>query len=252
MLNVLYAELLKLKRSKIIWLVIIGALLPALIATFGDFLNMQWRDLLINNMLFLNVMVGPLILSLLAGFIVVREYSDNTVNQLFVYPHRRITILMGKTLVILLLTVAIFALNYGAILLSGSLLSNQPLPDDMLGRYTEAYLWLIVLQALLIPITMTAGIVGKSFIPPIVLGIVAILINMIAISGVEDNIHSRVTLVSYIPFGSIIVHMLDIVKMNVDRDIVRIHALYPQVAVFVLFLLFNMLYYTKSEVHSGS
>lgn len=249
MLNVFYAEWLKLKRTKLFGLVIIGALLPSLLSVFAEFNSMGWTDLLKNNLLFLNVMVGPLLLSLLAGYVVVREYSDNTINQLFVYPHRRMTILLGKTVVVLILMIAIIALNYGSIWLSGSFMSDEPVPGELFRKYTDAFLWMVVLQALLIPMMMTTGIVGKSFIPSVVLGIVAILVNMMAISGVEDHIPGRVMLVSYIPFGTMIIHLLDITKSSVEN---HIHALYPHGAIFVLFFIFNALYYTKSEVHSGS
>ncbi|MCR8634782.1 ABC transporter permease [Paenibacillus radicis (ex Xue et al. 2023)] len=250
MLNVLYAEWLKLKRSNIIWLTIIGAVLPVLITTFGEFKSMNWINLLNNNLLFLNVMIGPMLLAMLAGYVVVREYSDNTVNQLFVYPHRRVTILIGKMIVILGLTVTIFVLNYVLIWLSGSLIGDQPITGELFWKYTDAYLWMFALQALLIPITMTAGIVGKSFIPPVVLGIIAILVNMMAIQGVEDHIPERVTFVSYLPFGSMIIHLLDSIKSNVNMEV--LHAVYPNGITFILFFIFNALYYTKSEVHSGS
>lgn len=252
MLNVFYAEVLKLKRTKLLWLTIFGGALPAVLAIFGQSGHMNWNELLINNSLFLNVMIAPMLLSMLSSFVVVREYSDNTINQLFVYPHHRITILIGKMVVILLLTIAIFALNYALILSAGSLMSDRVITEELFWKFTHAYLWMFALQALLIPITMTVGIVSKSFIPPVVLGIVAILINMMGLQGVEDHIYGRITFVSFIPFGSIIIHLLDIMKSNVDGDIYRIHVLYPQGAVFLLFFIFNMFYYAKSEVHSGS
>ncbi|NEW07345.1 ABC transporter permease subunit [Paenibacillus sp. SYP-B3998] len=250
MLNVLYTELLKLKRSNILWLTIIGAMLPALIATFGELKSMVWTNLLTNNLLFLNIMIGPMLLSMLSGYVVVREYSDSTVNQLLVYPYRRVTILIGKMVVILLLSVTIFVLNYLFIWLSGSLIGSQSITGELFWKYTDTYLWMLALQALLIPMTMTAGIVGKSFIPPVVLGIIAILINMMAIQGVEDHIPDRITLVSYFPFGSMIVLLLEMIKSNVD--IAVLNPLYPSGIIFVLFFIFNALYYTKSEVHSGS
>lgn len=250
MLNIMYTELLKLKRSNILWLTIIGAVLPALITTFGEFKDMNWTNLLNNNLLFLNVMIGPMLLSMLAGYVVVREYNDNTINQLFVYPHRRVTILFAKMVVVLLLSLTVSALNYSLIWLSGSLIGHQPITAELFWKYTNAYLWMFVLQALLIPIMMTAGIVGKSFIPPVVLGIVAILINMMAIQGVEDHFPERITFVSYFPFGSAIIHLLDLIKSNVNIDV--LNPLYPSGLTFVLFFIFNALYYTKSEVHSGS
>ncbi|GAA3413100.1 ABC transporter permease [Paenibacillus hodogayensis] len=252
MLNVFYAELLKLKRTRLLWLTIFGGSLPAILAIFGQSKNMNWNELLINNSLFLNIMIAPMLLSLLAGFVVVREFGDNTINQLFVYPHHRVKILIGKMIVILLLSTAIFALNYVLIWAAGSVMSDQVIPEELFWRFTRAHVWMLALQALLIPATMTVGIMGKSFIPPVVLGIVAILINMMGLQGVEDHIGGRVTFVSFIPFGSMIVHLLDIMKSNVDDGIFRIHALYPQAAVFLLFFLFNMFYYAKSEVHSGS
>lgn len=250
--NVLYTELLKLKRTNIVWLTIIGAVLPALLAVFGQLEKMDWSKLFINNLLFLNMMIVPLLISLLAGFVVVREYKENTINQLFVFPHRRVTILIGKTIVLLILLAIMVALNFLLVWLSGSIMSNVPIPTEDFWKFTRAFVWMFALWALLIPVMMSAGIVGKSFIPPVVLGVIAILINMMGLQGVEDHIDGRVTLVSFLPFGSMIIHLLDIMKSNVDSAIYRVHVLYPQGAVFVLFFLFNALYFSKSEVHSGS
>ncbi|MGG6313660.1 ABC transporter permease [Paenibacillus macerans] len=252
MLNVFYAEMLKLKRTQLLWLTLFGGMLPVILSIFGQSRNMNWNEFLINNSLFLNIMIAPMLLSLLAGFVVVREYGDNTINQLFVYPHHRVTILIGKMIVILLLSAAVFVLNYTLTLAAGSLMSEQPISEELFWKFTRTHAWMLAFQALLIPVTMTVGIIGKNFIPPVVLGIVAILINMMGMQGVEDRIDGRITFVSYIPFGSMIVHLLDIMKANVSNDIYRIHALYPQAAVFLLFFLFNVFYYTKSEVHSGS
>ncbi|MFS0919618.1 ABC transporter permease [Brevibacillus sp. 179-C 1.1 NHS] len=250
MLNVLYTELLKLKRSNIIWLTIIGGLLPVCITTVGEFPHMDWNNLLINNLLFLNVMIGPMLLALIAGFVVVREYTENTVNQLFVYPQSRVTILIGKMIVILLLTASIFLINYALIWLSGSIIGDHPIPSDFFWKHTKAYVWMFSLHALLIPLTMAAGIIGRSYIPPVVLGIIAILTNMMAIQGVEGHTPEQIVFVSYLPFGSMIVHLLDLMKANVHIDV--LHALYPNGIAFVVFFILNALFYTKAEVHSGS
>lgn len=245
MFNVFYAEVLKLKRTKMYWLVAIGGLLPAFLSAFADWNAMAWPSLLKNNLLFLNVMVCPLLLSLLAGYAVAREHSDGTINQLFVYPHSRMSILIGKTVVVMLLSVAVIALNYGLILLSGSLMSGHAVPGVLFWRYTDAFLWMAALQALLVPLMMSTGIVGKSYIPSVVLGIIAILINMMAISGVEDHLAGRIDFVSYIPFGTMTIQLLDITSPFADRHIV---AFYPHALVGALFFVFNARYYTKSEV----
>ena len=213
---------------------------------------MEWSDLYMNNLLFLNMMIAPLLLSLLSGFVVVREYKENTINQLLVIPHRRVTILIGKTIVLLVLLAIMVGLNFLLIWSSGNIMSDLPLPTEYFWHITRAFSWMFALWAMLIPLMMTAGLVGKSFIPPVVLGVIAILINMMGLQGVEDHIGGRVTFVSFLPFGSLIIHLLDIMKSNVDSTIYRVHVLYPQGAVFVLFFLFNALYFSKSEVHSGS
>ncbi|MFD0682238.1 MULTISPECIES: hypothetical protein [unclassified Paenibacillus] len=50
--------------------------------------------------------------------------------------------------------------------------------------------------------------------------------------------------------GSMIIHLLDSIKSNVNMEV--LHAVYPNGIVFILFFIFNALYYTKSEIHSGS
>jgi bacitracin transport system permease protein len=250
MLNVVYTELLKLKRTKILWLIIIGAGLPVLLLGFTE--QSTWQDFFQNNLLFYYVMMSPPLLSLLSGYVVAREYNENTVNQLFVYPHHRITIMIGKTVTILLMLLSATALNFLFILLSGVIIGNQLITGILLQTYGNVYVWMVALQVLLIPITMTAGMVGKSYIPPIVLGIAAILINAIALIGIEDDNSGRIMFGSFLPFGSMIVHMMVMIeKANLDNAI-YIHPLYIHGVTFLLFFIFNAIYYTRSEVHSGS
>ncbi|NEW07884.1 ABC transporter permease subunit [Paenibacillus sp. SYP-B3998] len=252
MLNVIYTELYKLKRTNVLWLIIIGAAVPALLNLLVELEHLEWDEFFYNNLIFFTVLTGPALFTLMGGYVVAREYTERTVNQLFVYPYRRFTLMFGKLIVILIMMIATFSLNFILVILSGNFISDELLTGAIFREYAGVYLWMLALMALTIPMAMTAGIVGKSYIPPIVLGVVAILIAMMVFSGVEDTNSSRIILGSYVPFGSMVVHMADLMgKSNVAVGN-YLHALYPHGIAFVLFFTFNVIYYSRSEVHSGS
>lgn len=181
-----------------------------------------------------------------------REYTERTVNQLLVYPYRRFDLMFSKLIVAILMMTATFALNFMLVLLSGSLIGDDSLTVAIVGEYAGVYLWMLLLMALTTPMAMTAGIVGKSYIPPIVLGVAAILIAMMVFSGVEDTNSGRILLGSYILYGSMVVHMAAMLDTANVAAGSYLHALYPHGLAFVLFFTFNVVYYSRSEVHSGS
>jgi hypothetical protein len=247
MLNILYAEFQKLKATKLIWLILIGAAMPVLLNSLVEFETFNWPEFFNNNLIFLNVLLGAPLLSIVAGYVTAREYTDHTINQLFTYPYHRVYFLIGKMKVTLFILLFVHVLNFGLIVLSGHLISAEVITSELFLYYLVIYGWMFVLQSMLIPITMTAGILGKSYIPPIVLGIIAVLINALALSGFEDENSGRIVYSSYFPFSSMIVHLMrSIENHNVDGII---HALYPHSLTFILFFVLNMIYYIRSDVY---
>lgn len=94
-MKILYTELLKLKGSKVLWLIPIGAFFPSLLNLFvllnqnAMGLKMGWMDLFGNNVSMMVLMIGPTLLALLTGYIVSREFQENTINSLFTYPAKK-------------------------------------------------------------------------------------------------------------------------------------------------------------------
>lgn len=173
MLNILWTELLKLKRTNLLWLVIIGAITPALLNCLVEIEHLDWENFLQNNLIFYTLLTGSVMFALIGGYIVAREFIERTANQLFAYPYHRSLLMMGKFMVILLIILIMFLVNFFVVILSGMMIGEEPLSTEILWKYAGIYVWMFVLQALLIPMIMTAGMVGKSYVPPIVLGVVA-------------------------------------------------------------------------------
>lgn len=252
MLNVIYTEIYKLKRTNVLWLIMIGASFPVLLNFLVELEHLVWEEFFYNNLVFFIVLTAPALFALMGGYVVAREYTERTVNQLFVYPYHRFTLMCGKLIVILLMMLLTFLLNFTLVIISGFFISDELLIGAMVWEYAGVYVWMLVLLSLLVPMAMTAGMVGKSYIPPIVLGIVAILISVMVFSGVEDANSSRILLGSYVPYGTMVVHMADLLGKSNIHEGSPLHALFPHGLAFVLFFAFNLIYYLKAEVHSGS
>lgn len=111
--NIIKTEFLKLKRYSVIKAGIIMTVLSPLLSLFYSTANggQTWtfdyfmQQVMINNC----TLFFPIIIALIAGYIITREYTDNTMKNISTIPIPYKQLLFGKLLVLLLLTI-IFSL----------------------------------------------------------------------------------------------------------------------------------------------
>ena len=107
--NIIKTEFLKLKRYSVIKAGIIMTVLSPLLSLFYSTANggQTWtfdyfmQQVMINNC----TLFFPIIIALIAGYIITREYTDNTMKNISTIPIPYKQLLFGKLLVLLLLTI---------------------------------------------------------------------------------------------------------------------------------------------------
>lgn len=244
MFDVFYAECLKLKRSKMLWLVVIGAFLPALLNLFIALHNLEakpfvpFKDLFNNNLLMMTMLMCPTLFALFAGYIFGREYQERTINSFLTVPHSRILLLLGKYAVMLPVMFATLALSFALTVLTGFLIRHDALTGGVLGDAAAKYLLLLVLEYALISAAATVSIVGKGYIPAMGLGVFAVISEL--------TIMQSKYIMDY-PWSAPLNMILHVSPKN---DHFSVGAMVLAIA-FVIPLLFNILYYLKADVHSG-
>lgn len=186
MRNIICSEFIKLKKSFIIPLVVIGGIfLPAMY--FGSNLNMDYDtirrstsaiDILSNINIMQIQFLNTVLFSLIGGFIFSREYSDKTADVLYSYPISRMKIYIGKAIVVFTLIILVYILNVSSSLITIG--TSLGLDEVRKVVFLECKTCIIsaLLQVLIIPIPMLIGIISKNIIMPVIYGVIGSVTSM--------------------------------------------------------------------------
>ncbi|MBU3098950.1 MULTISPECIES: ABC transporter permease [Clostridium] len=185
--TVMHTEFLKLRKCKVLWCMPLCAFLPDLLIFSVFALNKKfpivvWENFFTDAEMMINMLIAIGLFSLLAGFIFSREYQENTINSMFTYPIGRIQFFIGKLIVILILISITIVSSFILLVLLGLTIKHEPLTLNILLYYTKVYVFMILMHFALIPIVAFLSIYNKSIVPPIILGVSAITLNLIVMN----------------------------------------------------------------------
>lgn len=182
--RVIIAEILKLKRTKILWLLPLIALFPVFLTFFGSLeRDITWKDYYFFIWNTKNMVLGPVIFSLITGYVFSREYTDKTINALFTYPYSRSNYLFGKVVVVFLLLIISYCVTFFGTIITGMILIEDPASfQTILGIFVSLIQTAFIQLLLLMPIVLVT-IIGKSFIPGVIVGVVAVVSQVLALNS---------------------------------------------------------------------
>ncbi len=179
MRQIAFAELKKLRFSKMWWLILIGAILPVIITCLSllEQTNLTWQVFIHVAMLCFNV-PSLLTFSTFAAFLWAREHEENTIEISMCYPYPKHHFLTIKLLLMLLtigLTVVLFVLTT---IVGGLVFLSDPLEADVLLRFLYIALSLIIMHFLIIPGAFLAAILIRRTFSGMILGILCMCLCM--------------------------------------------------------------------------
>ena len=182
--NITSTELQKLKNCKILWAIPTISILPNLLiflvyAFHPKYPIVVWQDYFSNPIMLINLMAGIGFFALLTGYIFSREYQEHMINNLLTYPIRRSNFFVGKLIVMLLIIAVTLFSSFVLSVLSGVILEHEPLTTAVFFEYLKAYTLMVIMHFALVPIVAQLSISKRNIIPPIILGICAMVINLI-------------------------------------------------------------------------
>lgn len=131
LLRLLKCEYIKLKRSKFLFIGLLGTLIVPFIVyvkAVTDYLSnpaniISVFSLYDNAFMFLMLLFAPMVLTILGAWIISREYTDGTLKNIFVIPVSQITFLCGKLLFFAMLTFLFLLVSWLEILILALLLN---------------------------------------------------------------------------------------------------------------------------------
>lgn len=199
MLNIIYAELLKLKKTYITIAILIGGTIMTLIMALARLISekdMEFEKYIYNieqvNYLMLFVVLFPLI----AGYVFSREYSDKTASTLYSYPISRMEVFMAKYFTVNILIFLVYALQTLSMPLSFYFLHGNFPEGQLIITDLKASLLSMFFQFLIIPIPILIANLSKNIMFPIVYGMLG-FITTIVVGGNDTYSYSQ-----YYPIAS--------------------------------------------------
>ncbi|WP_028778011.1 ABC transporter permease [Shimazuella kribbensis] len=254
MFRVFHAEIMKLRKTKIYWLVLLGVLPACLVSSMallpkissdGTPIDLDMQEMFYHQGMVLSVF-GPALFALITGYVVAREYQERTINQLFSYPTSRTIFLIAKLLVVLSLIVITVALPF-VFAIGSTLLIRHTLDIPVLWLGMKMNIMICVLSFGAIPTAAALSMVGKSIMPNAVLGVIVSLF-----AGISEAKHSMSSILFpwLTPYWPVRDLAQDIAQSGPNPYVIP--ALTILILTFIISLIFCIVYYNRADVHSGT
>lgn len=191
MIRILAAELLKLKRSKIFSVSILGILSSPLM-NFLLYLaikkQLPEKSITLYNYLrqtniFVTFLIGTLLFGLIATYLFNREYQDNTLKNILAIPVNRTQLIIGKFLVLFGWIMVLVFVNFIAASLLGLTGIFTEVQLDIFIQQFKLYILGGILLFSLTPVAVLITLIYKNYVHSIVFTIIVTFIGMIILNS---------------------------------------------------------------------
>jgi len=250
------AEMLKLRHTKMFW----AAWVPAILCNLYSLLmllpkmSMSGETVTFNlNEVFYRqgniiTIFGPFIFALVTAYVLSREYSERTINQLFTYPVSRVRIFTAKLGVIFTITVVASLLScISAIFMGLAKALAGDIPFDLILSGIVMNLSTCLFAFGTIPVAAAVSIVSKNVIAPMVLGATCSFITLILELG-----HTMKSVLFPWATPYYLVRNFGEGFAETGENPYIGTAIVLLLLTFLISLAFCLWHYSKAEVHSGS
>ncbi|MCE1254266.1 MAG: ABC transporter permease [Anaerolineae bacterium] len=187
MVNLLYTELLKLKRSEMFIISLVGACAAPLLCFIG-FISINERrpgdpifmpDAFWQTNFYIVALIGMLLYGVVTSYLFSREYMENTLKSLLTIPVSRLAYIFSKLVLLLLwistLTLAAWVLT----LILGIIGQFQGLNYEVLVSSLKAYMLGGFLLFLLSTPIIFVTLLLKNYVPTVVFTIMIGMVNIV-------------------------------------------------------------------------
>ncbi|GEN85955.1 ABC transporter permease [Oceanobacillus sp. FSL W8-0428] len=183
MADLLFTELLKLKRSSMFLISILGAAVAPFVVVIATFIHepaTPFEDLFYNVNLYTVLIIGVPLYGVVTTYLFNREYAENTLKNLLTIPVSRMSFIISKMLLLFMWIMMLSIIAWVLTLTLGLLTQFDGLDTslllDSLKQFSTGGLLLFVLSTPIILVTL----VLKNYVPTIIFTVVITLINVMA------------------------------------------------------------------------
>ena len=181
LVSLLFTELLKLKRSSMFLISILGAIVAPFVVVVATYVNeptTPFKELFYNVNLYTVLIIGVPLYGVVTTYLFNREYTENTLKNILTIPVSRMSFIMSKTLLLFMWIMMLTVIAWGITLVLGLLMQFNGLSSSMLTESIKQFsiggILLFILSSPIILVTL----VMKNYVPTIIFTVVITLINV--------------------------------------------------------------------------
>lgn len=181
MVSLLFTELLKLKRSSMFLISILGATVAPFVVVVATYVNEPstlFKELFYNVNLYTVLIIGVPLYGVVTSYLFNREYMENTLKNILTIPVARISFIISKMLLLFMWIMMLTVVAWGITLVLGLLTQFDGLSTSLLieslKQFSVGGVLLFILSTPIILVTL----VMKNYVPTIIFTVVITLINV--------------------------------------------------------------------------
>lgn len=244
MANLLYTELLKLKRSNMFWVSIVGAIVAPFMCFIAYVMQKAKRpDIAIefnvvfsDTNLYVVFLIGVLLYGLITAYLFNREYVENTLKNLLTVPVSRISLIVSKLVLLLIWIMVLTIISWVMTLIFGLIGQFEGLNTTILITSFKEYIigggLLFLLSTPIIFVTL----LFKDYVPTIAVTIAITMVNVL-ISNSEYS--------ALYPWSAILA-----IATNIFRP--EYPPIYSYISIFITSIIgfiATVIYFKKVDIH---
>ncbi|PDX97525.1 ABC transporter permease [Bacillus pseudomycoides] len=197
LVNLLYTELLKLKRSNMFLISIIGAAVAPFMVVVASYVHIKTKnpnptilfDRLFSDVnLYTVLIIGIPLYGVVTAYLFNREYTEDTLKNLLTIPVSRINFIISKFILLFVWIMMLTIVAWGLTLLLGLLGNFSGFSSSLLLQSLIKFLmcggFLFILSTPIVLLTL----VMKTYVPPIILTIVITMINVMTANSEHKDL----------------------------------------------------------------
>ena len=178
MLNIIYSEFLKLKKSYIVSVSLVCGVIASILMVLGNLIagiSMSFEKFACNIQQMNFTILNIILFSLIAAYVFSREFTDKTASILYAYPMSRIKIFISKLITIYILIFLVYFIQCISIYLSYYIADVIVPSSTLIMNDVKANIVSMMFQFLLIPIPILIANITKNMMMPLVYGILSFI-----------------------------------------------------------------------------
>lgn len=189
MVNLLQTELLKLKRSKMVLISVLGSAVAPFIVVVASYFHMEtnnsgpfitFTDLFTETNLYTVLLIGVPLYGVVSAYLFNREYVEDTLKNLLTIPVSRTSLIISKLMILFIWIMFLTFIAWGLTLGLGVLGQFQGLTLILIVKSLGSFMTGGVLLFILSTPIVFVAVVMKNYVPTIIFTIVITLINIMS------------------------------------------------------------------------